>query len=438
MTTTNEQTVLLPSMSMVRYPSAVWTLALMLFVLLVVMPVALLVAPWQQNVAGQGKVSAIHPSDRQQAIDSPVEGRVLRWHVVEGTKVKAGDPVVDVSDIDAAFLSRIVQERENILRRIEAAKSREVSLGERIAGLEGSRRNSLDANQSRIETASDRVQAAEKALTAAEATLVADRLNLDRQKKLIEKGLTSTRNVELAQMAYDRAVAEVERSRAAVNAEKNSKSVLTADQQKIVTDFRSSIEDAKASRATALTEIANANIELQRVDARLARQESQTVRAPRDGTIFRLLAQPGSEVLKAGDPVALLVPEATQVVVELWMSGNDAPLITPGRDVRLQFEGWPAIQFVGWPSVAVGTFGGKVLLVDSTDNGEGKFRVLVTPDPNDEPWPSARWLRQGVRANGWVLLNQVKLGFELWRQFNGFPPTVAITEPGKEKSGGKK
>ncbi|MFN7938607.1 MAG: HlyD family efflux transporter periplasmic adaptor subunit [Bryobacteraceae bacterium] len=436
--TTTEQTILLPSMAMVRYPSAVWTLAMMLFVLLVVMPVALLVAPWQQNVAGQGKVSAIHPSDRQQAIDSPVEGRVLRWHVVEGTKVKAGDPVVDVSDIDAAFLSRIVQERENILRRIEAAKAREVSLGERIAGLDGSRRNSLDANQSRIETAADRIQAAEKALTAAEATLVADRLNLDRQKKLIEKGLTSTRNVELAQMAYDRAVAEVERSRAAVNAEKNSKSVLTADQQKIVTDFRASIEDAKASRATALTEIANANIELQRVDARLARQESQTVRAPRDGTIFRLLAQPGSEVLKSGDPVALLVPEATQVVVELWMSGNDAPLITPGRDVRLQFEGWPAIQFVGWPSVAVGTFGGKVLLVDSTDNGEGKFRVLVTPDPMDEPWPSARWLRQGVRANGWVLLNQVKLGFELWRQFNGFPPTVAITEPGKEKSGGKK
>ncbi|MBL8219462.1 MAG: HlyD family efflux transporter periplasmic adaptor subunit, partial [Bryobacterales bacterium] len=381
---------------------------------------------------------AIHPSDRQQPIDSPVDGRVLRWHVVEGTKVKQGDPVVDVTDIDPAFLSRIVMERENLLRRIEAARAREASLGERIIGLEGSRRNSLDANQSRIETASDRVQAAEKALTAAEATLVADRLNLDRQKKLIEKGLTSTRSVELAQMAYDRAVAEVERSRAAVNAERNSKSVLAADQLKITTDFKASIEDAKASRAAALTEIANANIELQRVDARLSRQESQTVRAPRDGTIFRLLAQPGSEVLKAGDAVALLVPEATQVVVELWVNGNDAPLITPGRDVRLQFEGWPAIQFVGWPSVAVGTFGGKVLLVDSTDNGEGKFRVLVVPDPNDEPWPSARWLRQGVRTNGWVLLNEVKLGFELWRQFNGFPPTVAIAEPGKATTGGKK
>ena len=49
----------------------------------------------------------------------------------------------------------------------------------------------------------------------------------------------------------------------------------------------------------------------------------------------------------------------------------DAPLIEPGRKVRLQFEGWPAVQFVGWPSVAVGTFGGKVNRVFPTDDGKG-------------------------------------------------------------------
>jgi hypothetical protein len=116
-------------------------------------------------------------------------------------------------------------------------------------------------------------------------------------------------------------------------------------------------------------------------------------------------------------------------VVEIWVDGNDMPLISPGRPVRLQFEGWPAVQFVGWPSVAVGTFGGIVRLVDATDDGSGKFRVLVEPDPKDDPWPSGAYLRQGVRANGWVLLNQVPLGFELWRQFNGFPPAVAKAAP---------
>jgi membrane fusion protein, adhesin transport system len=62
--------------------------------------------------------------------------------------------------------------------------------------------------------------------------------------------------------------------------------------------------------------------------------------------------------------------------------------------------------------------------VDATDNGLGVFRIVVVPD-GDEPWPEGRFLRQGVRANGWILLDQVRLGFELWRQFNGFPPNVS-------------
>ena len=88
------------------------------------------------------------------------------------------------------------------------------------------------------------------------------------------------------------------------------------------------------------------------------------------------------------------------------VSGNDMPLIHEGDRVRLQFEGWPAVQFVGWPSVAVGTFGGKVNRVFPTDDGQGNFRVVVTPDNHFEQgdgWPDDRYLRQGVRANGWVL-----------------------------------
>ena len=109
--------------------------------------------------------------------------------------------------------------------------------------------------------------------------------------------------------------------------------------------------------------------------------------------------------------------------------------------MRLQFEGWPAIQFVGWPSVAIGTFGGEVVFVDAAGDPSGKFRVVVAPDadivmrdgkPTKVGWPGNRWLRQGVRANGWVLLQQVPLWKEIWRQLNGFPPVVAMDEPGKE------
>jgi membrane fusion protein, adhesin transport system len=205
----------------------------------------------------------------------------------------------------------------------------------------------------------------------------------------------------------------------------------------VMNDVTAQIDDARASEASARAEEANASAELARLDVRLARQSTMDVKAAIDGTVLRLLKGQGNVFVKSADAILVLVPDTEARAVELWVDGNDMPLISKQRDVRLQFEGWPAVQFTGWPSVAVGTFGGKVALIDATDDGTGKFRILVTPDPTDsngdgEPdqsWPTGLYLRQGVRVNGWVLLNQVKLGFELWRQFNAFPPTVTPLEP---------
>ena len=64
--------------------------------------------------------------------------------------------------------------------------------------------------------------------------------------------------------------------------------------------------------------------------------------------------------------------------------------------------------------------------MDATDDGSGTFRVVIVPDPDQPPWPDGEALRQGVRAKGWVLLGQVSLGYELWRQLNGFPPLPPV------------
>ena len=42
------------------------------------------------------------------------------------------------------------------------------------------------------------------------------------------------------------------------------------------------------------------------------------------------------------------------------------------------------------------------MTIDPTADGTGKFRILVKADGNDS-WPDERYLRPGVRANGWVL-----------------------------------
>jgi hypothetical protein len=111
-----------------------------------------------------------------------------------------------------------------------------------------------------------------------------------------------------------------------------------------------------------------------------------------------------------------------RVVDAVWLASTETPIV-----------GWPAVQFVGWPSVAVGTFGGEVMSIDAVDDGAGRFRIVIRPDPEDAPWPGTQYLRQGVRVKAWVLLRTVPLWQEVWRQLNGFPPVVAPKEPAAKK-----
>lgn len=419
-------------------PRSQWILARVLLALMVTLALALTLTPWQQNVTGSGRVIAFHPEERTQNIDAPVEGRIAKWYVVEGSQVKKGDPIVDLSDNDPAILERLRQERSATATTITAGQRRIQTVEDRIRGLETSAKTSVAAAQARVQMASDRVAAAEQSLAASKSALVTAKLQIERQKGLAAKGLTSTRNVELAELDLQQKTAEVDRATASLNAAKNEKLSLESELLRVDADAQTKIDEAWGSHASAASDVAKAQAELTKVEVRLARQSTQRITAPVDGTIFRVEARQSGELLKAGDLIGVLVPRTVNNVVELLMDGNDVPLLSQGRPVRLQFEGWPALQFSGWPSIAVGTFGGRVLLVDSTDNGQGKFRVLVEADPNEEPWPAQNYLRQGVRANGWVLLNQVPLGFELWRQFNGFPPVVAQSEPGAKGEKGKK
>jgi len=305
--------------------------AVLLLCMIVIAGLAMIFAPWTQNVRGVGKVSAYSPDERPQNLTAPVDGIIRQWFVLEGTVVKKGQSIVDVADIDPDIISRL--ERERTAQQVK-----------------------LDAAQNAVDTS---------------------RKNLERQRSLVTSGLSSQRAAELAELEY----------------------------------------------AKYLSEISSASAELARIETKLARQASQSIIAPRDGIVQRILAPQGGVMVKAGQVLATIVPESASRAVELTLSGNDAPLLEVGRRVRLQFEGWPAAQFAGWPSVAVGTFGGVIGVLDPGAGEDGTVRVIVFPQEG-EKWPDSRYLRQGVRVIGWVLLDTVRLGWEMWRQFNGFPPTL--------------
>jgi adhesin transport system membrane fusion protein len=423
------------ALDLVQSPPALRTLARVLGGLLATLILALACAPWQQNVPGTGRVVAFEPFDRMQTLAAPVSGRVRQAWVIEGSYVEKGDRILEIVDNDPSILQRLEAQRTALDAQLEAARQKVSVFDSKIEALESARSMAIDAARSHVQVAVASSQSARFALQAARAAAQQADLNYKRQRELVDEGLTSQLDFELAERVHREAEARVEQALQALEAAQNDEQAERSNLGRVDTEARAAVESARTDRQSAEGEVAALQERVAELETRIAQQNTQLITAPRSGTIFRLHAAPGAELVKAGDPLVSLIPETSSRAVELWVDGNNVPLIDEGRPVRLQFEGWPAIQFAGWPSVAVGTFGGRVSLVDPGADERGRFRLLVVPDPSDTPWPEPRYLRQGVRANGFVLLDQVRLGYELWRQANDFPPTVAMSgDGGKEKA----
>lgn len=420
---TIEERGVLSAMDVVRRQNNASRLAWVM-VLLAIAAIATLFTPWQQFVSGSGEVKALNPVQRQQTIDAPVDGQVVKWHVIEGTRVKKGDLIVEIADTDPNFVARLEEQIRAVEGRLDAARDRGTLVERRIGDLTLSRDSQLSAARARVETARDRVRQAEQNREAIIARLTQNELQLRRRKEGFAGGVASQRELEVAQADFDTARADLRRADASLNEAKNALKAQEDDLKRADADTTALLNAERGAAASVRAEIETQRLTLQDYNVRRSRQALQQVRAPADGAVFRLLVQPNAAILKAGEAIAEFVPDVQQTMVELFVSGNDMPLITPGRRVRMQFEGWPAVPFVGWPSTAIGTFGGIVYLVDPTNRDDGKFRIMVVPDGTDQQWPSQRFLRQGVRANGWVMLDQVPLGWELWRRLNGFPQVV--------------
>lgn len=170
----------------------------------------------------------------------------------------------------------------------------------------------------------------------------------------------------------------------------------------------------------------SAEAELKNVEINLSRQEIQTVKAPQDGTILNINSGDVATFVKMGDKIANFLPSSNDYAAEIYVRGLDASIISPGRKVRLIFEGWPAFQISGWPEAEIGTFEGIVYSVDPALSANGLIRVLIIA-PEDKPWPKSRFLRFGAKVQGWILLDKVSIGYEIWRQLNGFPPRFPTT-----------
>jgi multidrug efflux pump subunit AcrA (membrane-fusion protein) len=249
-----------------------------------------------------------------------------------------------------------------------------------------------------------------------------------RDGSAVKKGDPIVRIADIDPQLVDRLQAEREQIALQLQAAQSALATARLDERRARELFQAGLAPRRDYEAVQIRiaeregQVAAAVAALNRADVNLSRQSSQIVRAPRDGFIQSLNAGDVSTLIKAGDVLATFVPNAGQRVVEIFIDGRDVALVQRGDKTRIMFEGWPAVQFSGWPSVAVGTFGGTVVAVDQSAQIDGTFRVLIVEDKSDpHPWPPERFVRLGAKAQAWVQLETVPVGYEIWRQLNNFP-----------------
>jgi len=430
---------------------------------IVVTPFVLAFAPWQQNLPGIGRVIEFDPVNRPMPLQARTDGLLMRWHVREGQYVKEGDPIVDLADNDPEILLRLQEQIDAAERKLQAARQKREQYELQVTAAQAAREAAMQYADDEIAAAEQDVTVKQQAVAVAQQKLKLADFALEMWEGLVRDKIGAGFDLQKARQERSVAAAELEAKTAAVAGAEAKLRAARSARLRVERAEDVKVQDARAKRDAADGDIATVEGSLPKLRRDYQRQRQQQLSAPMDGYVQNLIANgQGGGFVKQGATLAVLVPKTRQLAVELYVDGNDVTFIDVGRHVRLQFEGWPAIQWVAWPSAAVGTFGGKVAFIDRFDAGTGKFRVMVVPDerPFAEPegpfvewlrstltydtegqrshaarenphaWPGDPYLRQGVRVKGWVVLDQVSLGFEVWRQLNGFPPTVERPDPG--------
>ncbi|MGH7253785.1 MAG: HlyD family secretion protein, partial [Nitrospiraceae bacterium] len=395
--------------------------------------VALLIAfvPWTQTITTTGQLSAYSPYERPQDIEAQITGRINKWHVFEGVRVKQGDLILELSDIDPLFMAPdllplLEQRKEALEQNRRAALDRAGQLEKRIKEMQNLVKAAVPSAEARVVEAENKVREAEQNVAAAKIAVDTAELNVGRHKELAERGLVSQRELELTIQAAIASKADLQGAEAALKAAQQGMRALSFGRDQISADVLQRLLDAEASRAGAFADAARATDQLADVLLRLSnltqRRIASRIYAPIDGTVVRMAEVGPGETVRPGDKLLRISPLSADKAVELWADGLDSPLLNVGRKARLLFYGIPAIPLPAWPELMAGTYGGVIKVVDQVDDGKGNFRFWVVPDPQDRPWPEQSHVRQGTKVMGWVILNRVPLWYEMWRRFNLFPP----------------
>lgn len=333
----------------------------------------------------------------------PAQGRVLERHVQEGQSVRAGD-LMFVLTLEGSTLSTDVQARvqrslEERRRSLEDAARQQALLAEGEMLSLQRRLDEMKREQGQIE---------------AEAALHRQRLTLAQQALERLEALSRDQFISSAQVQTKKE--EVLGLQAQAQALQRQSAALARDRAVLEGERRGLPVQLKSRQGAIERDLAALSREAAEQDA--VRQI--VVRAPQDGTVSSVLAEPGQSVSPAS-ALASLIPAGAQLQAHLFAPSGAVGFVRPQQEVRLRFEAFPYQKFghqnghvlqVSRTPLAAPELAGLPLSGPAGTEGpaEPMFRITVAMDsPGLSAFGTTQPLVAGMRMEADVLLERRRL-----------------------------
>ncbi len=406
--------------------------------------IVILFLPWTQNITGNGYLTTLSPEQRATTVQSQIPGRIEKWYKREGDYVNKGDTIMHISEVkndyfDPNLIPRTEQQIQAKAGSVTAYQGKVNALSNQIVALQRERVLKLEQASNKLLQAKLKVQSDSIDLEAAKTNLTIAERQYERTEQLQAEGLKATKDVEDKRLKLQETQAKLISQKNKLLTSKNN--VLNAEVEitRVQAAYTDKISKAQSDKFTASSSGFDAEAQVTKLENSLSNYQIRNslyyVRAPQSGYLNKAIKAGVGQTFKEGDELINVMPDNADLAVEMFINPIDLPLAHKGSDVRIQFDGWPAIIFSGWPNVSTGTYAGKIVAVERFISDNGKYRLLIAPDPNEEPWPEA--LRAGSGARSIALLEDVPIWFELWRQLNGFPPNYYQPDSATKKTASK-
>jgi membrane fusion protein, adhesin transport system len=347
----------------------------------------------------------------------------------EGDFVKKGDTILVLTEVKDEYFDPLLVDR--FKTQIDAKTQSQSAYSDKISALDQQLlalalglRVKLQQAEMKVQQASFKLQADSAQYRAQIAEYEVAEYQFRRMDTLFQRGLKSLTDLESRRIRLQEATAKLQTVQNRILSTIADLGVAKAELNGLQQEYAEKSSKSLSDRSSAESMLYENRAEIAKMENTLSnysiRQGFYYITAPQDGFITQTIKAGIGEMVTTGEQLLSIMPSKISKATEVYVRPMDVSLLAQGVKVRLQFDGWPAVVFSGWPGTSFGTFGGLVTAIDNFPSENGLFRVLVKPDPEEEPWPELVRVGGGTRAI--ILLKNVPIWYELWRQINGFPP----------------